>query len=88
MDSKDQARVAILLSSCVGALENIKSLEPARHTRRYRETDKVIKQAMKLFELYPKALDHDVVGLAMAFFDEQLDERLKQVIDQATENLS
>jgi hypothetical protein len=82
-----QLKAGLLLASAAGILIHLKEMEPAKHTKRYRELGKVEDAMIKLFELYPLCGQFDITDLGARFFDAEHDARLKQMMEEGVEIL-
>jgi len=77
-----EVRAAILIAAASGIMEHLKQFEPAKHTKRYRSLDQVSEKIVKLFDLYPLVWEYDIVELGMKFFDQEHDQRLRDLLKQ------
>ena len=79
-DELQNIKAAVLLSNVIGGLEMIRTGEPAKHTFRYKEVTKVIKEVVKLLDHFPSSWSHDLVDLGNRVFD-NIDEKLVAAIE-------
>lgn len=78
---------AMLLASAAGIMIHLKKKETAKHTKRYRELDKVEDAMMKLFDMYPLSSQFNLVDMGAKFYDSEHDARLKKMIEMGVEVL-
>lgn len=72
-------RAAILISSAMGAMESIRQMEPAKHTKKYRQLSKIFKEMNALLDMFPRANEYDLIKLASDFYD-GMDDKLNRMI--------
>ncbi len=81
----EEVRATLLLSAAAGAVIHLKDLEPAKHTRRYRDLDKAEDAIMRVFDNYRLVGQYDLTALGCELFDDGLNDKLADLMSRGVE---